>query len=451
MSSIRDFFNRSFTLGQCFVWLGLMLVLGVLGAHFYRASEYGITLCVAGMMVFLCSTATWKRYAVAFFLLWGMLEWGDSAFSLAGMRMQMGMPWVRGAAILLVVGLVTGLAGCHAFSRARKEDAEGSPALFQGFVFIASFLCLFYLRQSAAMQFFLLERYLPLFGSVQMFFAAWYGAFLGGKLVDPKTTRRFRRIAWTIFGLAFFAQFFLGLLGINGMLLTGKLHVPIPAFIIFAPIFRESMSMMPFIVLAATLLAGGAWCSILCYFGPFDSLAAGTRSVRPYPGWIDSMVRRGRLVVLVTGSLGALGLRALGVDTATAVAIAVAYGVFSLLIMALVSRKYRGMTHCLSFCPMGLVVSVLGRISPWRVRVNSSVCDNCGACEKICKYSAITSESRAVGKTLMRCSLCRDCITVCRNQALFIRCPGLSPRSAWVAFAGLTTVLHVIFLSVAMV
>lgn len=451
MSSIRDFFNRSFTLGQCFAWLGLVLVLGLLGAHFYRASEYGITLCVAGMILFLCLDSTWKQYAVALFLLWGMVEWGDSAFDLARMRTAMGLPWVRGAAILLVVGLVTGLAGCHAFSRARGKDAPGSTALFQALVFMASFLSLFYLRQSADLRFFLLERYLPVFGSVQIFVLSWYGAFLGGKLVDPKTTRRFRRMAWTLFGLVFFAQFFLGLLGVPGMLLTGKLHAPIPAFIIFAPIFRDSMSMMPFIVLAATLLAGGAWCSMLCYFGPFDSLAAGSKGVRPYPGWIESLLRWGRPGVLLTGSLVALGLRAMGVETATAVALTVAYGLFSLLLMALVSRRYRAMTHCMTFCPMGLVVSLLGRISPWRVRVDTERCDQCGVCEKICKYSAITPESRARGATLARCTLCRDCITVCRKQALFIRCPGLSPRSAWVVFAGLTTVLHVIFLSVAMV
>ena len=451
MSSIRDFFNRSFTLGQCVAWLGLVLALGLMGAHFYRAGEYGITLCAAGMIVFLCCNAAWKQYAAAFFLFWGMLEWGDSALDLAGMRMQMGMPWVRGAAILAAVGLVTGFAGKYAFARARSKDEEGSMALFQGVVFMASFLTLFYLRQAARMEFFLLERYLPLFGSVQIFFVSWYGAFLAGKLADRKTTRKFRRIAWTLFGIVFFAQFFLGLLGVEGMLLTGKLHVPIPAFIVFAPIFRDSMSMMPFIVLAATLLAGSAWCSMLCYFGPFDSVAAGSKGVKPYPASFVFLLRWGRIIVLVTGSAAALGLRALGIDLSTAVAIAVAYGAVSLLVMALVSRRYSAMSHCMTFCPMGLVVNLLGRVSPWRVRVNREVCDNCGACEKICKYNAITPESRAEGKTLLRCSLCRDCLTVCRNQALYLRCPGLSPRAAWAVFTGLTTVLHVVFLSVAMV
>lgn len=451
MSSIRDFFNRSFTPGQSLAWLGLVLAIGVMGAHFYRSGEYGIALCVGGMLVFLCLASAWKQYAVAFFLFWGMIEWGDSALSLAAMRMQMGMPWMRGAAILAAVGLVTGLAGKYAFARAKGKDTEGSTALFQGLVFMASFLVLFYLRQAAKMEFFLLERYLPLLGSVQLFVVSWYGAFLAGKLVDRRSTRKFRRIAWTLFGTVFFAQFFLGLMGVEGMLLTGKLHVPIPAFIVFAPIFRDSMSMMPFIVLAATLLAGSAWCSMLCYFGPFDSVAAGAKGVKPYPKSFTFLLRWGRIIVLVTGSAAALGLRALGIELSVAVGIAVGYGIVSLVIMAAVSRRYSAMSHCMTFCPMGLVVNVLGRISPWRVRVDKESCDNCGACEKICKYSAITPESRAEGKTLLRCSLCRDCITVCRNQALYIRCPGLSPRSAWVVFTGLTTVLHVVFLSVAMV
>ena len=73
-----------------------------------------------------------------------------------------------------------------------------------------------------------------------------------------------------------------------------------------------------------------------------------------------------------------------------------------------------------------------------------------GICEKICKYQAITPASRADGKTLSRCTLCRDCIGSCAEKAIFIHFPGLAPERAWLFLSGLTTVLHVLFLSVAM-
>lgn len=451
MTTIRAFLNRSFTLGQCFAWIWLAFAVLTLGAHFYRGSEYGLALCVGGILLFLCMDSTWKQYAAAFFLIWGMVEWGESAYVLAKMRMHMGMPWMRGAGILLVVGVVTGLAGKYALSRAAERDEKGSTALFQGVVFICTFLVLHSLRQGAKMEFLLLERYVPLLGSVQMFFVAWYAAWISGKLLDPRQSRKVRRFAWALFAVVFFAQFFLGLFGMERMLLTGKLHVPIPGIIIFAPLFRDSFSVMPFIVLVSTLLAGSAWCSMLCYFGPFDALAAGTKPVRPYPAGLQTALRWGRVVVLGAGVAAALGLRAAGIGTMAAIASATAFGVVSIVLMAVVSRRYGGMVHCTAFCPMGLVANIAGRLSPWRLRVDKNSCDNCGACEKVCRYSAITPESRGQGKTLLRCSLCRDCVGVCKNSALSVSFPGLSAKTSGTIFAGLICVLHAVFLSVAMV
>ena len=119
---IRRYLDTSFTLGQSLSWFWTLIVLALLGAHFYRASDYGMVLCTAGMLVLRCSPLAWKRWAAGFFLLWGMLEWSSAACALAQVRMTMGAPWMRGALILSAVAVVTGLTGLAAVRQAARLD-----------------------------------------------------------------------------------------------------------------------------------------------------------------------------------------------------------------------------------------------------------------------------------------------------------------------------------------
>ena len=450
---IRSYLEKTFTLGQCLSWLWAALVLLLLGAHFYRASDYGMVLCTVGMLALFCSCTAWKRWAVALFLLWGMLEWSASACSLAQVRMTMGMPWMRGALILSTVAIVTGLTGLMLVRQARRLALERGEAYarLRAIVFIAVFLCLFFIRKFAPLDLLLLERFFPKWGGVEIFFAACYGSFVAGLLADSRKSRHVRPRLWLAFACVFFAQFALGLLGVGQMLLTGKLHVPVPAFIVYGTVFRESFNVMPFIVLVSTLLLGSAWCSMLCYFGPFDSLASQGRKLNPLSRPIQKALRWGRGVVLVSGVSLTLLLKRAGIDTATAVSVALAYAALSLLLMATLSRRYGGMVHCTSFCPMGLLVNLLSRLSPWRMRVDSAACNGCGACEKVCRWRAITADSRAQGTVLLQCSQCRDCISVCHREAIELRCGNLSKEVSGRLFVGLLATLHTVFLACAMV
>ena len=450
---ICRYLNKSFSLGQTLVWLWTSLVILLLGAHFYRDSEYGIVLCVAGILILFCSSASWKRWTVGLFLLWGMLEWGYSASTLAQIRMTMGMPWIRGTLILSAVAFITGLTGLAITKQAAllSREQETSDAFLRASVFMTVFLCLFYIRKFAPLDLLLLERFFPRFGPVEIFLAAWYASFATRYLMDPQRSRKTRTRLWLLFACIFFAQFFLGILGIPQMLLTGQLHTPVPAFILYGAAFRESLNIMPFIVLISTLLVGSAWCSMLCYFGPFDSLASQEKNPRPIPLWLQKLLRWGRIAVLISGVGMTFVLKHLGISTGSAISISIAYAAVSLLVMASLSRRYGGMMHCTTVCPMGLVVNLLGRLSPWRIRVDKNMCSNCGACEKICRWRAITPESRKEGKTLLRCSLCRDCVGACGKKAITLYCAGLAPESSARLFVALLASLHTIFLACAMV
>ena len=60
----------------------------ILGAHFYRGSEYGIVLCVIGILVFANQNSAWKHYAVAFFLFWAIIMMASAMTSLLALSPQ---------------------------------------------------------------------------------------------------------------------------------------------------------------------------------------------------------------------------------------------------------------------------------------------------------------------------------------------------------------------------
>ncbi|HDJ22855.1 MAG TPA: 4Fe-4S binding protein [Candidatus Aminicenantes bacterium] len=56
-------------------------------------------------------------------------------------------------------------------------------------------------------------------------------------------------------------------------LMTGKLHLPVPALILAGPIYRGTLSFMLILFLVTIVLVGPAWCSHLCYVGAWDDIA----------------------------------------------------------------------------------------------------------------------------------------------------------------------------------
>ncbi len=437
-------------------WGGTALVLTaclLLAAHALRAGDTGLALCLAGTAGFACCQAAWKRLAVAAVLACGVAEWLHAVWWLVMLRRWLEQPWGRAAAILCAVAVLTAVAAWHAFQQGRKRAGPGglARALTQAAVFAALFGALLAVRRHVPVPMLMLERLAPSVGGVQAFLVAWYAAAMAGVLLDPVRTRKARQWAWRLFCGVFFAQFVLGAAGLTTFLTSGRLHAPLPAFIIYGPFYREAPSMMLVVAGISVLLLGSAWCSHLCYFGPLDALAAQGRPIRPLPRFWRWMRVWGRPLVLALGALLAFVLGRLGLDAAHAVALALLWGLVSLLIMALASRRYGGMLHCSAFCPMGLVVSLLARLSPWRLSVDTGRCDQCGVCERVCAYRAITPASRTLGRSTWRCSLCRDCVGVCHRQAITLKGPWMGPRASWHVFVGLAAFLHGLFLGVAMV
>ena len=278
---------------------------------------------------------------------------------------------------------------------------------------LLTFSLLAFIQVKVARPMLLAERLWPGAGWGQAVALAAYAGFLLTRMRDPRRSAPWRRRAWLLFSIVFFGQFLLGILGIDVMLMTGKLHVPVPAVIVGGPLYRGDGFFMPILFASTLVLVGPAWCSHLCYVGAWDGLAATARKrPMPLPRW-RWWAQPGALVLVVAA---ALGMRALGAPGTVAAAAGIAFGLAGVGVMVLASRRLGVMAHCTLFCPIGWIATRAGRrLSPFRIRIGAG-CDDCMACSTACRFGALTREDIAARRAGPSCTLCGDCVRPCAKD-----------------------------------
>lgn len=288
----------------------------------------------------------------------------------------------------------------------------------------------------------LLGRFVPWGSWIEAGLLAAYAFAVAWLFRDPAGHARWRPRLWRLFSVVFFGQLALGLLGFERFLMSGNLHPPVPAVILAGPIYRGGGLFMVSLLLGTIVLVGPAWCSHLCYVGAWDELAA---HARKHPGALPPWrhAARGGMLALVLGA--ALALRAWAVPPLNAALVALGFGAVGLGVTLVVSRRLGVMAHCTVFCPVGLVVDLLGRLNPFRVRIADG-CTACGACSAACRYQALEPAHLAARRPGLTCTLCGECLPKCRQGFMHYHLPGLSPRTARIAFLALAAALHAVFL-----
>ena len=247
-------------------------------------------------------------------------------------------------------------------------------------------------------------------------------------------------------------RFLLGVTVASSLLMTGRLHVPVPFMMISGPVYRGEGIFMLALFSVSVLLAGSAWCSHLCYFGVWDCLSAASsrRKGRPVKGGKGLRDWRWAALAAAVGTPLLLSLWGLPVEYALAVALAAAF----LAPLAWRMSAAGGVReYCSRFCPMGLAAGLLGRLSPWRMLVKET-CTGCMQCAAACRDLAISREGGAC-RISRRCTLCRDCISRCSHGALGLGMAGpfssVPSARADMYFVTLVSVMHVVFLATARV
>ncbi len=291
----------------------------------------------------------------------------------------------------------------------------------------------------------LFDRFMPGLGWLQIGLIALYAGFISHLLLTRENTSAIRLRIWTLFSTVFFSQLILGLFVSETFLMSGTLHIPVPAVILADPLYEGSGFFMPVLFTSTILLIGPAWCSYLCYFGAWDGVAASRKSA---PDSYTKKWKTMRWTVLFIVILTSLAFRLFHVPLKTAAAGGIGFGIIGIVLMLTLSRKKGFMVHCTSYCPIGLIGNFLGKISPFRIRIDSN-CLFCMKCTEKCRYNALTVENMKAGKAGSTCTLCGDCISSCSRNSISYSFLKLSPEKSRILFITLISALHAAFLGIA--
>lgn len=423
----------------------IVLSFFIIGAHFLRSGALGLTIMCLTAPLALLIKRKWIVRVFSILLCFIAIDWISTAFDIWMKRQVKGEPATRMLIILSVVALFSACSSLVFRTKKMKErySANANAATAGTVTFFLTFITLLYVL----IAFFdknplLLDHFLPAGGALEAFWLAIYAGFIADFMQNPLVSQYLRRKIWLFFSLAFFLQLILGLFGFSDFLMTGTLRLPVPMLIAAGPVFRNAGFYMLILFAATTILVGPAWCSFLCYFGALDNLAACKKKTPgSMPKWRTTM----QLGILLAVLIVALALRYLGISPIYAAYLAGAFGIGGIAVIWFWSRKTGVMTHCTAYCPIGSLATLLGKLSPFRIRIDDD-CDNCGSCTPLCRYDALSTSDIERKKPGLSCTLCGDCVSACEKESIDFSFPMLSPKRARTIFIVIVISLHAIFL-----
>ncbi|MDZ7265644.1 MAG: 4Fe-4S binding protein [candidate division KSB1 bacterium] len=419
----------------------------LMAAHFSRAEQHGVAIVFLLLPFLLLIKRRWVAIIFQVLLLLAAVEWMQTTLRIVHLRQALGQPWLRLVIILGSVALFTALAALVFESKSLKQRfvGKGQSDKISAIVFLLTILLLSIVQIKVANPLILLERLIPRFGWIEVFALALYARWIAEKMLDPFQSARWRQRIWLGFSIVFFSQLILGLFGLEKFLMTGRLHLPVPAMIVAGPLFRGERFFMPILFVSTVLLVGPAWCSHLCYIGAWDNLAASRREVSRDFFKGRRRMQAGMLIFIV---IVTLILKWLGVSMTIASLLGLIFGLIGIGFMVFWSRKKGVMTHCLTYCPIGIVATWLGKLNPFRIRIKDG-CTKCRACTSVCRYDALQLDDIVKHRPASSCTLCGDCIGSCKGRFLEYRFLNWNGDTARRLFLVLIVVIHAVFLGVA--
>lgn len=275
---------------------------------------------------------------------------------------------------------------------------------------------------------------------------------------------RYRSLFFVIFAVSFIFIFIANLLETRGsMALTQEMidnhetplcPVAIPMLILPA-LFKNTLifptklyggpygGFFPilFLWIVSVLALGRGWCSWGCFYGGIDEgmskilkqKPVPTHRISPWLRWLPFII----LFVIVVWAFMAMSpvycewlcplklvteyVEINSPVTYLQAVIFITLGMGLLFILPALTGKR---THCSFFCPLGALQSLLGVINPFRIRIDTESCIQCGVCIKTCPLTAIREKSLQTGRVGLTCSKCGACVDRCPVNAIRFTLPG---------------------------
>ncbi len=416
----------------------------LLAAHFLRSGDISIAFAMIGSIFLIFLKRRWSRYISAIILSAGIPVWIMTAAGSIQQRITTDSPWIR---LSVIMGLVIAFFILISFLcfKSVKNIKERETDRWAGGAVLLTVVLLIIGRWKAPYQMIIFDRFVPGSGMAEIVLLGIYSGFITELFLTLKNTSKLRVRMWAGFSVVFFLQFILGISGIDQFLMTGNLHIPVPAVIVGGPVFRGSGFFMMTLFFVTIAAAGPAWCSYFCYFGAWDNVAA-RRAGKC--GFIPTKNILIRVLILAIIVFTVYMFRIFSVSEIAAASAAICFGLTGLIIMRMMSAKRGVMIHCTSYCPIGLIAALAGKISPFRIRIEKT-CSSCMACSKVCRYGALGNNEIISHKPGLTCTLCGDCVNVCHNNSIHYNFYGLSQKTARALFTVIVVSIHAVFLGFA--
>jgi NAD-dependent dihydropyrimidine dehydrogenase PreA subunit len=420
----------------------------LMAAHYYRSGNFGAVLLALIVPFVLFIKRRWMARAMQLLLLGGGIVWITSALTIARYRGMMGQSSTRMFLILGAVAIFTALSGL-VFETKRMRgiyNKNNSPVYPPLVAFLLTSGLLTVVQLVVKWPILLAERFIPQAGWAEIFILSIYAGLITEKMLDIRKSAVWRRRIWLIFSILFFGQLLIGVFGFDKFLMTGKLHLPVPALIAAGPIYRGEGFFMPILFITTMILVGPAWCSHLCYIGAWDNLAS---IHRPRPQKMPIWRQMARISILLIVIITAIIFRLVGASAMLALLLAIIFGLNGVGLMVFWSRKSGVMTHCVAYCPIGPLANWLGKLSPFRIKINDTTCTDCGICHTVCRYDALNMADIKKRRPNISCTLCGDCLGSCRDGSIEYHWGKIKGNMARMIFIVLVVSIHAVFLGVA--
>jgi len=286
-------------------------------------------------------------------------------------------------------------------------------------------------------------------------------------MVFTGKTDRYRAIFFVTMAVLFVVSFISNLLEMRGSMslsqenmLRGETpfcHMVIPMTIIPAALTRTiifpgsilggfaNIASMLVLWIGVTLALGRGFCSWGCFFGGLEDGFSRLRrkavikkiphrwSYLPY-GVLGAMVLFSAATLSPTYCEWLCPFKAVTeFEAVTSTRILIQTIMFGSLfaglvvVMPILTKKR---TQCGLFCPMGAFQSFTNKVNVFDIRIDRSLCKDCGKCIKSCPTFSLDEASVKRGEARISCTKCGKCIDECPTGAISYHIKGSDPGHA---------------------